>query len=94
MRKIGMALIAEKKASIQAEEAEGKGRTDARGGARDLLTLLLKSNMATEIPDNQRLSDEDVLARTCCQSHGENLQLIVMQRFQREKTFRADSTAS
>ena len=63
MRKIGMALIAEKKASIKAEEAEGKGRTDARGGARDLLTLLLKSNMATEIPDNQRLSDEDVLAR-------------------------------
>ena len=30
---------------------------------RDVLTLLLKANMATDIPDNQRLSYEDVLAR-------------------------------
>jgi hypothetical protein len=31
---------------------------------RDLLTLLVKANMVSDIPGNQRLSDEDVLART------------------------------
>lgn len=30
---------------------------------RDLLTLLMRANMATDIPDHQRLSDEEVLAR-------------------------------
>ena len=71
MRRIGKQLIAEKKAAIVRETAErkeknpgdtGMARNDMQG--RDLLTLLLKANMATDIPDNQRLSDEDVLART------------------------------
>ena len=63
MRRIGMQLIAEKKASIMAEKASGKGfeRKDVQG--RDLLTLLIKANMATDIPENQRLTDEEVLAR-------------------------------
>ena len=58
-----MQLIAEKKASIMAEKASGKGfeRKDVQG--RDLLTLLIKANMATDIPENQRLTDEEVLAR-------------------------------
>ena len=30
---------------------------------RDLLSLLIKANMATDIPESQRLPDEDVLAR-------------------------------
>lgn len=70
MRRIGTQLIAEKKADIRREYADGKEkdagleRKDLRG--RDLLTLLLKANMATDVPDNQKLSDEDVLARTCC----------------------------
>ena len=68
MRRIGSQLIAEKKAEIMREHAEGKEkdagveRHNMRG--RDLLTLLIKANMATDIPDSQRLSDEDVLART------------------------------
>ncbi|KAI0358319.1 cytochrome P450 [Trametes cingulata] len=66
MRRVGKQLIAEKKAEIARELAEGKekggsGRNDMRG--RDLLTLLLKANMANEIPENQRLSEEDVLAQ-------------------------------
>ncbi|KAI0828219.1 cytochrome P450 [Trametes gibbosa] len=65
MRRIGTQLIQEKKAQIAREAAESKTggleRKDVVG--RDLLTLLLKANMATDIPDNQRLSDEDVLAR-------------------------------
>ncbi|KAI0357859.1 cytochrome P450 [Trametes cingulata] len=65
MRRIGTQLIQEKKAEIRRELAEGKNggveRKDVQG--RDLLTLLLKANMATDIPENQRLSDEDVLAQ-------------------------------
>jgi hypothetical protein len=65
MRRIGMQLIAEKKAAILAESREkGRGieRKDLR--ERDLLTLLIKANMASDIPESQRLSDDEVLART------------------------------
>lgn len=66
MRRVGKELIAEKKVRIQQELAESKEksgvkRNDLQG--RDLLTLLLKANISTDVPDNQRLSDEDVLAR-------------------------------
>ncbi len=30
---------------------------------RNLLSLLIKANMATDIPDSSRMSDEDILAR-------------------------------
>jgi hypothetical protein len=30
---------------------------------RDLLSLLVRANMATDIPESQRITDEDVLAR-------------------------------
>ena len=73
MRRIGSMLIAEKKAAIIREQAERKAlnlkedENDASDSlrGRDLLTLLLKANMATDIPESQRLSDEDVLARAC-----------------------------
>ncbi|KAI0329988.1 cytochrome P450 [Cubamyces sp. BRFM 1775] len=66
MHDIGMELVAEKKAAIRRELEESKekaelGRSDMRN--RDLLTLLLKANMASDIPDSQRLSDDDVLAQ-------------------------------
>ncbi|KAI0364506.1 cytochrome P450 [Pilatotrama ljubarskyi] len=65
MQRIGAQLIAEKKAAILREASEKKstgfGREKLQG--RDLLTLLLKANMATDIPDSQRLSDEDVIAQ-------------------------------
>ncbi|KAI0822363.1 cytochrome P450 [Trametes gibbosa] len=65
MRRIGTQLIREKKAEISREADDNKNggleRKDVVG--RDLLTLLLKANMATDIPDNVRLSDEDVLAQ-------------------------------
>nr|BED42956.1 cytochrome P450 monooxygenase [Trametes versicolor] len=66
MRRVGKELIAEKKVRIQQELAESKEksgvkRNDLQG--RDLLTLLLKANISTDVPDNQRLSDEDVLAQ-------------------------------
>jgi len=73
MRRIGKQLIEEKKTAIRAQmtseldakvssEKGGVKRKDI-GQGRDLLTLLLKANIATDIPESQRLSDEDVLAQ-------------------------------
>ena len=62
MGRIGLQLIAEKKASIIAASGESGVETKNVIG-RDLLTLLIKANMATDIPESQRLSDEEMLAR-------------------------------
>lgn len=70
MQRVGMELIAQKKASLlqhasspDAHDVEKSSVSRRDLQDRDLLTVLLKANMATDIPDNQRLSDEDVLAR-------------------------------
>lgn len=68
MRRMGKALLAEKKADIKQAATSAGGKVDGRLQglrSRDLLTLLIKANMAEDIPEHQRLSDEDVLARTC-----------------------------
>ncbi|KAG9074412.1 hypothetical protein FRC06_010715, partial [Ceratobasidium sp. 370] len=57
MRRIGVKLIAEKGASLAHELKTG---STAQG--RDLLTLLIKSNMAYENED-QRMTDDEVLAQ-------------------------------
>lgn len=59
-RRIGLQLIAEKKAEIAKAAQHGEKDTLR---SRDLLTLLMRANMSTDIPENQRLSDEDVLAQ-------------------------------
>ncbi|KDQ54054.1 hypothetical protein JAAARDRAFT_160991 [Jaapia argillacea MUCL 33604] len=69
MDRIGRELLAEKKAaiatSIAAERGENKvtevGKNSVQG--KDLLSLLVRANMATDLKDSQRLSDEDVLAQ-------------------------------
>ncbi|KAI1785120.1 cytochrome P450 [Ganoderma leucocontextum] len=65
MHRIGMQLLRERKAEIMREYGEeGTGaveKKDVQG--RDLLTLLIKANMATDIPDSQRLTDEEVIAQ-------------------------------
>ncbi|RPD78584.1 cytochrome P450 [Lentinus tigrinus ALCF2SS1-7] len=62
MQRIGMKLLQEKKAGILREKsAGGIEKKDLLG--RDLLTLLIKANMATDIPDSQRLTDEEVIAQ-------------------------------
>ncbi|KAI0641839.1 cytochrome P450 [Trametes meyenii] len=63
MRRVGMQLLAEKKAKLLSDGG-AKGsveRKDVVG--RDLLTLLIKANMAADVPDNQRLTDEEVLSQ-------------------------------
>ncbi|TFY55501.1 hypothetical protein EVJ58_g8212 [Rhodofomes roseus] len=62
MRRIGLSLVAEKKAEIVKAVSTGEKGGDTLH-SRDLLTLLIKANMATDIPESQRLSDEDVLAQ-------------------------------
>ncbi|KAJ8489627.1 hypothetical protein ONZ51_g2825 [Trametes cubensis] len=64
IRRIGTDLIREKKAAIQRELDIGDGalgKEDLPG--KDLLTLLIKANMATNLTKNQRLTDEEVLSQ-------------------------------
>ncbi|KAL7285787.1 hypothetical protein ACG7TL_000896 [Trametes sanguinea] len=63
MRRIGLQLIHDKKVAILRELGNKDGSIDKKDlPGRDLLTLLIKANMATDLPENQRLSDEEVLA--------------------------------
>jgi hypothetical protein len=60
MKRIGRELLAESKREIAQNGAfEGTGT----GRARDLFSLLVRANTSKDIPENQRLSDEDVIAR-------------------------------
>jgi hypothetical protein len=52
--RIGRQLLHESKKDMKTNE-------NRRG--RDLLSLLVRANTASELPPSQRLSDEDVLAR-------------------------------
>ena len=64
MKKIGRGLVEKKKAAIMAshnEKDSNASKDDTE--SRDLLTLLMRANLATDIPENQRLSDDDVIAR-------------------------------
>lgn len=68
IRNIGSELIENKKSAILAEcNVDGSGaigKQDVQG--HDLLSLLIKSNIASDIPENMRMSDSEILAR---QSH-------------------------
>ena len=62
MRRFGMQLIKDKKAQIMSSSSGSVEKKDFDG--RDILSLLIKANMASDVPDSQRLTDEEVLART------------------------------
>ena len=64
MRRIGMELIQDRKAAVLREVMGKRGTIDKKDlPGKDLLTLLIKANMATDIPEHKRLSDEEVLSR-------------------------------
>jgi hypothetical protein len=65
IRSIGQNVISQKKAEIlSSSEIDSKGRVEKKNiQGRDLLSLLMKANMATDIPDHARMTDEDILAR-------------------------------
>ncbi|KAF8844406.1 cytochrome P450 [Paxillus ammoniavirescens] len=56
IRRVAGKLVQSKKARIIEGEKSGSGYAE-----KDLLTLLLKSNVATDLPPDQRISDEDIL---------------------------------
>jgi hypothetical protein len=58
-------MISQKKAEIlSCSETDSKGRVEKKNiQGRDLLSLLMKANMAKDIPDHARMTDEDILAR-------------------------------
>jgi hypothetical protein len=65
IRSIGQNVISQKKAEIlSSSEIDSKGRVEKKNiQGRDLLSLLMKANMAADIPDHARMTDEDILAR-------------------------------
>jgi hypothetical protein len=63
MARIGNQLLRDSKTAVAAdEETVGKLEKSALK-RRDLLSLLVRANMSTDLPPSQRMSDEDVLAR-------------------------------
>jgi hypothetical protein len=69
MERIGKGLLTNAKAAVLRAGATEKGGIEKSSiQGRDLLTLLVKANMATDMPENQRLSDDDLLARTFAES--------------------------
>ncbi|KAL1746509.1 cytochrome P450 [Schizophyllum fasciatum] len=59
MNRIGRELLAA--ARKEAEQAEKTGSSDFKG--RDLFSVLVRANMATDLPERLRMSDEDVLSQ-------------------------------
>ena len=67
MASIGNEFISGAKAVVRASAIE-KGEIEKKKKkksvhVRDILSLLVKANMAADTPESQRLSDEDVLVR-------------------------------
>ncbi|KAF7333878.1 Cytochrome P450 [Mycena venus] len=58
MHSIGKQIVSKSKADIKASGGE-----KTLGGRRDLLSILLKANMSTTIPETQRLSDTEAIAQ-------------------------------
>ena len=65
VRRIGSELVEEKKNAVLAEcNVDGSGsigKEDVRG--HDLLSLLIKSNITSDMPEHMRMSDSEMLSR-------------------------------
>ncbi|KAJ7272392.1 cytochrome P450 [Mycena rebaudengoi] len=59
MMAIGQQLVEKSKAALKASQDDKL----LSSGQRDLLSLLLKANLSTDIPDHQRLSDTEVISQ-------------------------------
>lgn len=63
MDRIGKQLLRDSKAAILANAGKNGKLEKSSWPGRDLLSLLLRANMSEDLPPNQRMTDEDVLAR-------------------------------
>ncbi|KLO13380.1 cytochrome P450 [Schizopora paradoxa] len=62
MRRVGSELVQEHKKLFMDENDVPAGGAGT-GGPKDLLSLLVKANLDSSIPESQRMSDEDVLSQ-------------------------------
>ena len=65
MARIGNQLLRDSKAALVADDGTGGKFEKSTFERRDLLSLLLRANMSTDLPPSQRMTDDDVLARKC-----------------------------
>lgn len=61
----GSQLIQDKKTAVLAEcDANGSGAVERQDiSGHDLLSLLIKSNIAADMPESMRMSDTEILSR-------------------------------
>jgi len=71
MARIGNQLLRDSKAAMAPKETGGKLEKSAFK-RRDLLSLLVRANMSTDLQPSQRMSDDDVLARKYLRLHFQN----------------------
>ena len=63
MERVGNTLLSGMKASVRAAAEDGDvSRKDFT--RKDILSLLVKANMAGDVPEYSRMSDDEVLSRT------------------------------
>jgi len=60
MARVGRSLLQDSKAALRAENGKLE---KSSWKTRDLLSVLLRANMATDLPPSQRMVDEDVISR-------------------------------
>ena len=65
MARIGRQILSDSKAAAASEKAGEEKKQQSMMRGHDLLSLLVRANTATDLSDDQRMSDEDVLARRC-----------------------------
>ena len=63
MTRIGNQLLRDSKAAMVADEETGGEFKKSAFKRRDLLSLLVRANMSTDLPPSQRMTDDDVVAR-------------------------------
>lgn len=62
MRRIAKELVEERKRAFTTDKQDIEKDSDSLIG-HDLLSVLIKANMDPDIPESQRMVDEDVLSR-------------------------------
>ena len=63
MNRVAEQLLRESKEAVGAGSPVGREIEKSNSGSRDILSLLIRANTAKDLPENQRLSDQDVLSR-------------------------------
>ncbi|KAI0289361.1 cytochrome P450 [Russula brevipes] len=64
IQRIGSQLIQDRKTAIFAEHSAGSGAVEKQDvSGHDLLSLLVRSNIAADMPENMRLSDSEILSQ-------------------------------